>query len=194
MAIRSGRLVFSLISDQGYYTFIYVHAKHNREGGRKEQTNKHWLGSAPSARGGIPWHFLFIPWANASVYSSETPTKATSHADFSLLRPFLSHDCSLKPTYFFSSLLLTIFCLVSDLPFLVNSRGRSRTHALCVGFTLKQTKRPSDRHPHTPTQRMPNKESHLWLTCISSNIQYRRYFHYEISLYLLFKFQKPVLF
>ena len=44
------RLMVSLISDQGHYTFLYGHTKHNREGGRKEQTNKHGLWSAPSAR------------------------------------------------------------------------------------------------------------------------------------------------
>ena len=36
---RSDRLVVSLISGQGYYTFLYRHTKHNmhnREGGRKE--------------------------------------------------------------------------------------------------------------------------------------------------------------
>ena len=51
MAIKSDRLVVSLISDQGHYTFLYGHTKHNQEGGRKE-TTKHGLGSASSARGG----------------------------------------------------------------------------------------------------------------------------------------------
>ena len=40
MAIRSDNLVVSLISDQGYYTFVYGHTKDNWEGERKEQTNK----------------------------------------------------------------------------------------------------------------------------------------------------------
>ena len=35
MAIRSDRLVVSLIFDQGHYTFLYRCAKHNREGGGK---------------------------------------------------------------------------------------------------------------------------------------------------------------
>ena len=52
MAIKSDRLVVSLTSDQGNYTFLYRYAKHNREGGGKEETNKHKLGSAPSARRG----------------------------------------------------------------------------------------------------------------------------------------------
>ena len=42
-----------VVSDQGYYTFHYRYAKQNREGERKEQTNKHGLGSAPSARKGV---------------------------------------------------------------------------------------------------------------------------------------------
>ena len=52
MAIRSDRLVVFLISDQRHYTFLYRYAKHNLEGGGKEQTNKDGLGSASSARGG----------------------------------------------------------------------------------------------------------------------------------------------
>ena len=52
MAIRSDRLVVSLIFDQWHYTFLYGHTKHNREGGGKEQTNKHGLGSASIARRG----------------------------------------------------------------------------------------------------------------------------------------------
>ena len=52
MTISSDRLVVSLTSDQGHYTFLYRYAKHNREGGGKEQTNKHGLGLAPSARRG----------------------------------------------------------------------------------------------------------------------------------------------
>ena len=38
MAIRSDCRVVSLISEKGHYTFLYGHTKHNREGGRKEQT------------------------------------------------------------------------------------------------------------------------------------------------------------
>ena len=44
MAIRSDHLVVSLISDQGHYTFLYGHTKHNREGGRNEQTRA-WVSS-----------------------------------------------------------------------------------------------------------------------------------------------------
>ena len=45
------QVFFFLISDQGHYTFLYGHTKHDQEGGRKEQTNKHRLGLAPSERG-----------------------------------------------------------------------------------------------------------------------------------------------
>ena len=75
-------LVVFLISDRVYFTFLYV--KHNREGGRNEQTNKHGLGPAPIARGGILWHFWDILWANVSVYSSKNSHKATSNADIFL--------------------------------------------------------------------------------------------------------------
>ena len=77
-------LVFFLIFDRGYFTFFYGQTKHNRVGGRKEQTNKRTLGSAPSARKGeVCDTFLFILWTNASVYSSENSHKATTNADLS---------------------------------------------------------------------------------------------------------------
>ena len=147
MAIRSDRLVVSLISDLGYYTFLYGYARHNREGGRKEQTNKHRLRSAPSARGEEVYVTLFVHsvflWTNASVYSSKNPYKATSNADltsrvsppglcrstdpsshpsdFYWLVSYLpdSHlpDCFLLSTGPFCTLLLTVFFW--DLPSLV---------------------------------------------------------------------------
>ena len=49
----SDRLVVSLISGQGYFTFLYKHTKHNihnRGGWKKRRTNNHRLGLAPSAR------------------------------------------------------------------------------------------------------------------------------------------------
>ena len=45
-------VIHLVVSDQGHYTFLYRYTKHNREGGGKEQTNKHGLGLAPSARKG----------------------------------------------------------------------------------------------------------------------------------------------
>ena len=42
----SDRLVVSLISGQGYFTFLYRHTKHNREGGRKEnKQTRTWVNS-----------------------------------------------------------------------------------------------------------------------------------------------------
>ena len=82
-------LVVFLISGRGYFTFLYRYAKHNREGGRKEQTNKHGLGSAPSKRRGEVYVTLFVHsvflWVNTSVYSSENSHKATSNADLNSL-------------------------------------------------------------------------------------------------------------
>ena len=45
-------VIHLVVSDQGHNTFLYKHAKHNQEGGGKEQTNKHGLGSVPSVRKG----------------------------------------------------------------------------------------------------------------------------------------------
>ena len=42
----SNHLVVSLISSQGYFTFLYKHTKHNREGGRKEnKQSQTWVSS-----------------------------------------------------------------------------------------------------------------------------------------------------
>ena len=77
--------VVFLISGQGYFIFLYRYPKHNLEGGRKEHTNKHGLGSAPSARNGEVYVTLFIHsvflWVNGSVYSSENSHEAVSNAD-----------------------------------------------------------------------------------------------------------------
>ena len=141
MAIRSDCLVVSLISNQGHYTFLYRHTKHTT-GGRKEQMNKHGLELAPSARRGEVYvTLLCIQWANASMYTSETPTKATSHADFCWLCPSHSLDCSLKLTDLFCSILLTLFCLLSDLPSFVFPVSWEISYAapLC-GFCAKTEK------------------------------------------------------
>ena len=141
--------------------------KHNRVGGRKEQTNKHGIESAPSARKDKSVT-LCILWANASVYSSENSHPAStdliSLSDFCwlsslpcshLLTAFCrlcpSLDCYLKPTDFFCSLLLTHLFSQTFLPSSFRSHGRSRTLALCVGFAPKQTKWSSEWHPHTHT-------------------------------------------
>ena len=68
--------------------------------GWKKRTNEHGLGSAPSVRKGESVT-LYVLWANVSVYSNETPTKATSHADFCWLYPSPSLDCSLEQTDLF---------------------------------------------------------------------------------------------
>ena len=53
MSIRSDRLVVSLISDQGHYTFIYWYTKHNREGGRKNKRTNTDLGQLQAQERGI---------------------------------------------------------------------------------------------------------------------------------------------
>ena len=172
-----------LISGQGYFTFLYGYATHNREDGRKEEQTV-GLGLAPSARGGSLWHFLCILWANTSVNSH----KATSNADFCWLvsslpyshliidlfcwlvssAPFCwlcpSLDCSLMPTVLPSSV-EPFFPRLSGL-----SHGRSRMQVFHVGFAPKQTKGFSAWHPHRQ-KRMPPIVSHcnFILSSISKN-------------------------
>ena len=67
------RLVVSLTSDQGHFTFLYRYAKHNREGERKKQTNKHGLESGLSARKGSLWHCAFYELTWACTRSSHKP-------------------------------------------------------------------------------------------------------------------------
>ena len=46
---------------QGYHTFLYGHKKYNRGSGRKRTTNEQYgLGSVPSARRVILWHFFVL--------------------------------------------------------------------------------------------------------------------------------------
>ena len=176
--------VFFLISGQRYFTFLYRYAKHNREGGKKEQTNIYGLGSAPSARSGEVYvtfyvHSVFL-WTNASVYSSENSYKATSNADLTsrVGPPSICRSTSPSSRFAFltsvdwSPLCLTLisltdrfyrlvfsapFCWLSPGAFLspsFRSRRKSHAQALCVGFTAKQTKGFSEWHPHTH----PHKE------------------------------------
>ena len=105
--------------------------------------NKHWLGSAPSARWGSLWHFC--PGYRRRVLARNLH-KGTRNADSSL-------DCLVLSTGLFCSLLLTVLFsppLSSDslwllwgIPSLLHfrSRGRSGAQALYVGFEPKQTKR-----------------------------------------------------
>ena len=100
MAIRSDRLVVSLISNQEHCTFLYRYAKHNWEGGIKEQTNKHGLGSAPSTRGGVCDTFVQLSvhlQAIVGVYFVWNFHKATRNTDSSLVCPVLS-SFSLPPS------------------------------------------------------------------------------------------------
>ena len=86
-------------------------------GWKKEQTNKHGLGSAPSARKGVCdiLHSPCICRLSPACILRETSTKATRNANSSLtvfphcllLLAVLPLDCYLKPTVLLCSLLST---------------------------------------------------------------------------------------
>ena len=73
-------VIHLLVSDRVHYTFNNGHTKHNREGGRKEQTNKYGLGLLQAQERESMWHCAFyeLTWASNRTKFSQ----ATSHADF----------------------------------------------------------------------------------------------------------------
>ena len=143
----------SLTSDQGHYTFLYGYTEHNRDGGRKELTNKHGLGSAPSARKESLFDTFcavlcaFVDY-HGRVFCAKHPQKPMlSSVDCVLLLLLTAISSRLISPVLLCQLTL---CLLCDLPsfFHFRSRGRSRSQALCVGFVPKQTKRFSERRAH----------------------------------------------
>ena len=108
----SDRLVVSLISGQGYFTFLYGHTKHNihnREGERKKEQTNTDLGELQAQEGRSFWHFPSILWAITSLYSSGTPTKSPGMLTHPLTLANLESQstgissCSLLPTCMVSS-------------------------------------------------------------------------------------------
>ena len=100
------------------------------------------------------------------MYSSKIPTKSpgmlthpptlanlVSESIGSSSRLLSPADCPVL----FNSLFCLHLCSPWDFPSLVlfQSRGKSRTQALCVGFVWKQTKESSDWHLPTPTPTQP---------------------------------------
>ena len=152
---------------------------------KNKQTNTD-LGHLQVQEAGMSmWHFLYILWANASVYSSENSHKANSNADlFSRvgqhglwkstgLSSRLSDICWLVSslldshlpdwlvllTGLFCYLLLTVLWDLSSLVLSV-SWGISSAGPLS-GFRAKTNKGILWLAPtYTPTQRMPNIVSH----------------------------------
>ena len=90
------RLVVFLISGQGYFTFLYRYAKHNREGGRKKtQTNR-------SKR--KREKFVTLLCSSPCIYR--------------LSRACILRETSTKPLGMLNHLLTDLFCrLVSAAPF-----------------------------------------------------------------------------
>ena len=167
-----------MVFDQGHYTFLYGHAKHNQEVGGKEQTNKHGLGSAPSARRGMSmWHFCAALRAFAGYRGrvlARNFHKATWNADSSLDCPAAIFslpppaDCVLLWTaissrLFPSALLCQLPLSVFSGTFLPSSTsGLAGDLALrpFVWVSLQSRQRDSlTGAQHTPTQPMGNTES-----------------------------------
>ena len=159
---------FFLISDKGYYTFLYGHTTYNREVGIKEQRTHMDLGQFKKGS----FMTLCILCASVDyrrrVFCAKFLRKPLgmpinlwlSSFTASFCWPSLPLDCYLMPDYslllsvvdwFSVSVLCQLPLCLWDLSFLLHFRPheRSRAQALCLGFV--QTKRSSDRHPHPPT-------------------------------------------
>ena len=158
-----GQCIRLRVSNQGHYTFLYGHTKPNREGGRKEQTNKRRLRSTSSSRGRSLWQFCvalrtFTDYRRPVL--AQNFHKATRNDDSSL-------DCPVLLTGLFCSFLLTVLfspplptdslCLLWDLLSLLHFRSGGISHppALCVNFASKQTKGFSDRYSHKQKRMLP---------------------------------------
>ena len=106
-----------------------------REGRRKEQTNKHGLGSAPSARGGKFVPFCVSCELTLACTRAKTLTKPLAILTSLLCPAFISVDCLL------CSLLLTVsfsyFSSDWSLGPSFRSYGSSRAQAFCMGFAPK---------------------------------------------------------
>ena len=110
-------MIHLLVSDRRITHFFNVHIKYNREGGKKEQTNKHGLRSAPSARKGVcdTLHSPFICRLSQACVLREISTKATRNSNSSLtvfphwllLLTVLPLNSYLKPAVLLSSPLST---------------------------------------------------------------------------------------
>ena len=177
IAIRSNRLVVSLISDQGHYIFLYGHIKPNQEGGRKEQT------PSSKCKKGEDYMTLLcsspcICRLSRACILRETSTKALGMLTHLLTALLPSSHCFLLLTVSFSGQLSQADC--SLLPSFVNwlslsslgpflplplpvSREISPSGPLC-GFHAKAHKEILWLAcTHTPTQRMANIVSQLEL-------------------------------
>ena len=149
MAIRSDNLVISLFTDT---------QNTNASGEEKKKRTNTDLGQLQALEGGIPWHILCILWPNASVHSSKTPTKATSHAEFCWLHSFsFSWLLSLAD---WSLLLPSGDCLLLSSPGpsfpLPSGFVGDLMHSPFVWVSCQSRQRYFLTGTHTPTQWMPN--------------------------------------
>ena len=145
-------VIHQVVSDQGYYTFLYGHTKYNREGGRKEQTRT-WVSSKRKKEE------VYGTLCSSPCILHETSTKATNNVnssltDFShwlLLLTVLPLHCYLKPTsLFFHALSTGSLCLLTDLPSLFYFQTRRRSRPRSFEWLSRQN-RQRDRLSGTNT-------------------------------------------
>ena len=179
MAIRSDHLVVYLISDQGYYTFLYRYAKHTtaKTKEKKNEQTRAWV-SSKRQKGKLYATLLCsspcISWLSQARILRETSTKSLGMLTHLLTALFPSSHCLLLLTVSFSGQLSQADC--SLLPSFVNwlslsSLGPSSPppllvsreispSVLCVGFAPKQTKRSSEwrQRKQKPMQRIVSQQ------------------------------------
>ena len=183
---------------------FFTVTKNTTERVGEEQTNKHGLGSVPSARKGVLWRFCaafraFVDY-RGRVFCAKLLQKTTRNANsFFTVFPHCLLLLTVRPL----DSVVDCPCLLSELPFLLHfrSHGRSRVQALCFCFAPKQTKRSSawrtthivsqhsfilkqGQRPQFPTCQTPCTIKHVLLECkvlitpestISTQIPWRTY-------------------
>ena len=159
MASDSSSGLFSFPTEGITHFFTATQIKPERVE-EKEQTNKHALGSAPSARKGVcdTLHSPCICSLSWACILRETSTKATRNANSSLSSLTTSFCWPSFPWTAISRRLLSsahrcqllsLFAVGPSSLLYFRSRGRSRAQALCLDFAPK---RFFDRRAHAHTQ------------------------------------------
>ena len=168
----------------------------------KEQTNKHGLGSAPSARKGAcdTLHSLCICRLPRMCSLRETSTKASKNANSAfphcilllIVRPL---DCYLKPTVLLCSPLSTdSLCLLRDLPSLSTSGlagGLAVRPFAWVSRQSRQRDSLTGAHIHTQHNEWPHSIT-IWSILITHCIILSRIIACVPNPYFLTPINKPL--